>query len=159
QTERQLWEKCSPCHSDLCVCGGNKTLCRSDIGPALEKLRWKRHGNFWRLQRKVFSRDAELSGRFADQNCDRMFELRTRYTDIDSLRACCFELSFGLGNVQLRRNPVAMPVHRELKRLFVRGNAHLKKPELLIKPAQLHVVGSEFSLHAEPNVLQISANG
>ena len=105
--------------ADLRVRGGHAPLGGRDVGTPLEELRRKdeRHsGGPASSGRRGIEKSA---GGLADEDGDRVLELRARDPEVGRLGARRLELGLGLGDVDARDDPLPVPVRRQLERRLV----------------------------------------
>ena len=140
---------------DARVGRGHVALRRSDVGTALEERRGhaRRNAGDVRLERRARERE---SGRgLADQDRDRVLELRAGDAQIDRLRFRAAQLRLGLHDVDPADHARGVAVLRHPVRGIECFDRILEEVDRGVGHAQLEVVGRELGLQREPGGLEI----
>jgi hypothetical protein len=149
--ERQRREERRGGDADLGVRRGDAPLGRRDVGPALEQRRrqpGRDHGELCHVARLRSNR--EVGRGDADQQRDRMLELRALHADVDRLRQRALQLRVGLDHVGARADPGAVAVLGQRQRFLERLRRVLEQLALRIEHAQLEIVRRQLRLQREP---------
>src|SRR5438034_1754846 len=86
------------------------TLSLHDALPiSFQEFRRHAHGNIWRRRSEWQGRQSKVSGRFADEDGDCVFELGAGNSNVDGLCASRFKLSSGLLDLDLGSNASCKP--------------------------------------------------
>ena len=136
-------------HADLRVRGGRAALGRGDVGPALEQLRRQAERNARHRHRERHGRDGELRGQLADEDRDRVLQLRALHAGIDRLGLSALQLRLGLHHVHLGGDARRVAIAGELERLIEGRGGIVEQLLLRVEHTQLKIVGSELGLRHE----------
>ena len=135
--------------ADLRIGRGHAAFRRGDVRAPDQQFGRQRRGYRRDLHARDRGGDAEIGRRLADEDRDRMLELRPVQVRLERLRPRRHELGFRLHDVAAGDDAGVVLVSRELQRTLVSRHAVLQEPGLGILHAQQEVALRELRLQRE----------
>src|ERR1700739_3837626 len=145
--------------TDLLIGLRHAPFCSGDIRAALQKLGRRSSWDDWRLSLDRRRRQAELRGRLADEDGDRMFKLRSFDTNIGILDTRGVQLRLRLSHICSWRNASLETMRRELHIVGISFHRIVETLFLSVIAAQIEIVHGEFSLETELGGLVVAGRG
>jgi hypothetical protein len=126
-----------------------------DVGAALQKLRWNAKGNVKRRSSQGHDCDGKRRSGLANQERDRMLELRAQNAKIGIMGADSFQLDFCLRDGFVAVNAGFIEHFGEFQGMLVSYHSGIEKLFERVLPAKLEVIDGGFGLSSQTGILKV----
>ncbi len=138
---------------------GHAPLSRGNVRAPFEKFGGNTHRGRWRAGAKRLNGDRKSAGRFANQEGNRVLQLRAQDAEIRGLRLGGLKLDLGLRDVLVRSDAGLKAHPGQVQGLAVGADCIVKELFQCILRPQLEKIHGEFRLRAQACVLNIGSSG